>query len=73
MKYDVKVINAGTYGPVTEMVLIDGGDPAVSYDLPSLIFALIDENGETVICDSSFSDPSLCTRIMANTPSYNKI
>ena len=68
MKYDVKVINAGTYGPVTDLVLTEDGNPEVFHTLPSLIFALTDENGEVIICDSSFSDPELCTRVMASTP-----
>lgn len=68
MKYDVKVIKAGSYEPLSEAVLVDGGDADKFINAPSLIFALIDENGETIICDTSFSDPEKCTRIMANTP-----
>ena len=46
MKYTVKTIHAGDYGPVTEAVMFDGGIPEKMYTLPSLIFALTDENGE---------------------------
>lgn len=68
MKYTVKTIVAGSYGPVTEAVMFDGGIPEKMYTLPSLIFALTDENGEVIICDLSFGDPDVSTRVMAATP-----
>jgi len=68
MKYTVKTIHAGDYGPVTEAVMFDGGIPEKMYTLPSLIFALTDENGEVIICDLSFGDPGVSTKVMAATP-----
>lgn len=68
MKYEVQIINAGSYGPVAEAVIIDGGSMEKTFDLPSLIFALKDEKGEVVICDASFGDPEVSTRVMASTP-----
>ena len=67
MQWEIEAIEVGSYGPVAENVNFFDGDATVTHWLPSLVFVLRSEAG-MIVCDTSFSDPEKCTRIMKASP-----
>ena len=65
--YKIKTITAGSYGPVSEFALLEDGDINRILELPSIMYALEADDGEIIICDTSFKDAEVSTKVMAST------